>query len=144
MDPPRAGDALPAFDFLSEFLPAPDFGESYRFNRLFNFDDAGDLPLIGGYEDDSCSFYVESYVVIAGIAAAKKKRRANRVYHKQSALLLPWNVNFLPPGFTQDLTHELPSSDCFCKFCSLFQTKLEKVEELTNFLVEWGYIVEPR
>ncbi len=109
MNPPPAGDALPAFDFLSEFLPAPDFGESFGFN-LFNFDDAGDSPLLGGYDNDSCSFSVESYV--RNGRRRRKKRRANRIYRKQSVLLSPWYVNFL--------------------------------EELTNILVERGYIAEPR
>ena len=146
MNPPPAGDALPAFDFLSEFLPVPNFGESFRFDRLFNFDDAGDSPLVGGYyDDDSCSFSVESYVRNGRRRhRRRKKRRANRVYRKQSVLLSPWYVNFLRPGVTRDLTHELSSSDRFGEFRSLFRMKLEKVEELTNILIQRGYIVEPR
>jgi hypothetical protein len=135
MNHPPAGDALPAFDFLSEFLPAPNFGKSFGFNRLFNFDDAGDSPLIGGYDNDSCSFSVKSYVRNGQFCRRRKK---------QSVLLSPWYVNFLCPGFTQDMTHELSSSDRFGEFRSLFRMKLEKVEELTNILVERGYIAEPR
>jgi hypothetical protein len=144
MNPPPTGDALHAFDFLSEFLPAPDFGESFGFNRLFNFDNAGHSPLLGGYDDDSCSFSVESYVRNGRHCRRRKKSWANRIYRKQSVLLLPWYVNFLRPGFKRDMTHELSSSDRFGEFCSLFRMKLEKVEELTNILVEWGYITEPR
>ena len=77
-----AGGALPAFDFLSEFLPAPDFGGSFRFDRLFGFDDAGDLPLIGGYDYDLCSFSDKSYDVHDGrrLIRRRKKRRASRMY----------------------------------------------------------------
>jgi hypothetical protein len=117
MNPPPAGHALHAFDFLPEFLPAPDFSKSFRFNT--------------------------GYVRNGRHCRRRKKRRANHIYHKQSVLLLPWYVNFLCLGFTQDLTHELPSSDRFGKFrSSLFWMKLEKVEELTNILIERGYIVE--
>jgi hypothetical protein len=89
MNPPPAGDALPAFDFLSEFIPAPDFGKSFGFNRLFNFDDAGDSPLFSGYDDDLCSFSVESYVRIGRRRRRRKKRQANPIYRKQSVLLSP-------------------------------------------------------
>ena len=68
MNPPPTGDALPAFNFLSEFLPAPGCGESFRFDPLFDFDDgafaAGESPLFGGYDDDSCNFSIESYVSV--------------------------------------------------------------------------------
>ena len=97
MNPPPAGDALPAFDFLSEFLPAPDFGGSFRFDSLFGFDDAADSPLVGGYDDDLCSFSsVESYVRVGRRRLrCRKKHRANHVYRKQSVLLSPWYINFL-------------------------------------------------
>ena len=143
MNPPPTGDALPAFDFLSEFLPAPDFRKSFGFKSLFDFNDDGDSLLLGGYHDnDSCSFSVESYV--RKRQRRRKKRRANRIYRKQSVLLSPWYINFLRPGFTRDMTHELSSSDRFGEFRSLFRMKLEKVEELTNILIQRGYIVEPR
>jgi hypothetical protein len=66
------------------------------------------------------------------------------MYRKESVLTSPWFINFLRPGFTRDLTHELSSSDRFGEFRSLFRMKLEKVEELTDILIERGYIVEPR
>ena len=148
MNPPSTGDPLPAFNFLSEFLPAPDFGKSFRFDRLFNFDDgafiAGNSPLVGGYDNDSCSFSVESYVRNGCRHHHHRKCRANYLYRKQSVLLSPWYVNFLCPGFARDLIHELSSSDCFGEFCSLFQMKLEKVEERTDILINRGYICEPQ
>jgi len=39
---PPSEDPLASFDFLSEFLPAIDFGEGFRFDEPFNFDDSGD------------------------------------------------------------------------------------------------------
>ena len=66
------------------------------------------------------------------------------MYRKESVLTSPWYINFLRPGFTRDLTHELSSSDRFGEFRSLFWMKLGKVEELTNILIERGYITEPR
>ncbi len=66
------------------------------------------------------------------------------MYRKESVLLLPWYVNFLCPGVTRELTHELSSSDRFGEFPSLFRMKLEKVEELTNILVERDFITVPR
>jgi hypothetical protein len=117
MDPPPDGDALPAFDFLSEFLPPPNFGESFRFDTLFDFDEPDNSPLVGGYDDDSCSFSIESFVSVSRRRRARRrKRRSNRVYRKQSVLFSPWYVNFLRPGFTRDLTHELSSSDRFGEF----------------------------
>ncbi len=34
-------DPLTSFDFLSDFLPDVDFGEGFRFDEPFNFDDFG-------------------------------------------------------------------------------------------------------
>jgi len=145
MDPPPAGNALPAFDFLSEFLPAPDFGESFRFDTLFDLDEPDESPLVGGYDDESCSFSIETYVRNGRLShRRRRKRRGSRMYRKESVLLSPWYVNFLRPGVTRELTHELSSSDRFGEFRSLFRMKLEKVEELTNILVERDFITVPR
>jgi hypothetical protein len=145
MDPPPAGNALPAFDFLSEFLSAPDFGESFRFDTLFDLDEPDESPLVGGYDDESCSFSIETYVRNGRLShRRRRKRRGSRMYRKESVLLSPWYVNFLRPGVTRELTHELSSSDRFGEFRSLFRMKLEKVEELTNILVERDFITVPR
>ena len=91
---------------------------------------------------NSCSFSIKSYVSDGRRCCRRKKRPASCTDRKQSVLLSPWYVNFLCPGFTRDLTHELSSSNHFGMF-SLFRMNLEKVEELTNILVERGYIAEP-
>ncbi len=42
MSSPPSEDPLASFDFLSECLPAIDFGEGFRFDEPFNIDDSGD------------------------------------------------------------------------------------------------------
>ncbi len=78
------------------------------------------------------------------IRLRRMPRRANRLYRKESVLLSPWYVNFLRPGITRDLTHELSSSDRFGEFRSLFRMQLTKVEELTDLLISRDYIKTPR
>ena len=55
-----------------------------------------------------------------------------------------WYRNFLRPGMTRDLTHELSTSDRFGEFRSLFRMPLSKVEELTDIFIFWEYIKVPR
>ena len=131
MSSPPSEDPLAAsFDFLSEFLPAVDFGEAFRFDAPFDFDDfsegnsviaAGGLSSYGSYDDDSCSFSVESSVRLCRRRRRRRKRRSpNRLYRKESVLSSSWYKNFLWPGLTRDLTHELSTSDRFGEFRSLF------------------------
>jgi hypothetical protein len=121
--------------------PSGSIGSSLFADEAFA---AANSPLLGGYDDESCSMLVESYVHLGRHRHCRRKRRTNRAYCKQSVLLSPWYVNFLRPGFTRDLTHELSSSDCFGEFRSLFWMKLKKVEELTDILIDRGYIELPR
>lgn len=149
MSPPPIDESSFLYDFSSEFLPALDFGESFGFGSAFNFDGApaaaGDSSFYGGYDDESCSMFVEDYVPWFGRRSYRRRpRRANRHYRKDSVLSSPWYVSFLRPGITRDLTHELSSSDRFGKFRSLFCMLLSKVEELTDIFIDRGYIREPR
>jgi hypothetical protein len=51
---------------------------------------------------------------------AKKKRRPNRQYRKKSSVKKScWYREFLRPGMTHDLTHELSASDRFGEFQSI-------------------------
>jgi hypothetical protein len=118
-----------SFHFLSEFLPAIDFGEGFRFDEPLNFDDSGDgismiatggSPSYGAYANDSCSFSVESSVRLCRRHRRRKRRSPNRLYRKESVKLYSWYRNFLRPGMTCDLTHELSTSDRFGEFRSLF------------------------
>jgi hypothetical protein len=149
MSSPPSEDPLASFDFLSEFLPAIDFGEGFRFDEPFNFDDSGDgismiatgsLSSYGAYDDDSCSFSVESSVRLRRRRRRRKRRSPNHLYHKESIKLSSWYRNFLWPGMTRDLTHELSTSDRFREFRSLFRMPLSKVEELTDIFISRGYI----
>jgi hypothetical protein len=143
-------DPFAAFDFLSDFLPAVDFGEGFRFDQPFNFADFGGdsdgPPSYGGYDDDSCSFSVESSVgrLRRRRRRSRKQRSPNRHYRKESVLLSSWYRTFLRPGMTRDLTHELSTSDRFGEFRSLFRMPLAKVEELTDIFISRGYIKVPR
>ena len=86
---PPSEDPLASFDFLSEFLPAIDFGEGFRFDEPFNCDDSGDgismianggSPSYGAYDDDSCSFSVESSVQLRGHRRHQKRRSPYHLY----------------------------------------------------------------
>ena len=119
MSSPPSEDPLAPFDFLSEFLPAIDFGEEFRFDESFNFDDSGDgisSPSYGAYDDDSCSFSVESSVQHRRRRRYRRRHTTNRLYRKESVKLSSWYRNFLRPGMTRDLTHELSTSDRFGEF----------------------------
>jgi hypothetical protein len=150
MSSPPSEDPLASFDFLAEFLPpAIDFGEGFRFDEPFNFGDsmnaaAGSLLSYGAYDDDSCSFSVESSVQLRRRHRRRKQRRPNRLYRKESVKLSSWYRNFLRPGMTRDLTHELSTSDRYGEFRSLFRMPLSKVEELTDIFISRGYIEVPR
>jgi len=94
---PPSEDPLASFDFLWEFLPAIDFGEGFRFDEPFNFDDSGDgismittgsSPSYGAYDDNSCSFSVESSVRLCCHRRRHKRRSPNCLYRKESGKLL--------------------------------------------------------
>ena len=124
MSPPPSEDPFSSFDFLSDFLPAVDFGEEYRFDDSFNFDDFGEgdgvvtgsSPSYGSYDNDSCSYSVESSVRLGCHRRLRKQRSPNRLYRKESVLLSSWYKYFLRPGLTRNLTHELSISDWFGEF----------------------------
>jgi len=122
MNPPPIDDPFPLYDFSSEFLPPPDFDESFNFDfeESFNFDDvsaASNSSFYGRYDDESCSLSVEDYVQLHHRRRRRRaRRRKNRHFRKDSVLLSPWYVNFLRPGIVRDLTHELSSSDRFGEF----------------------------
>jgi hypothetical protein len=147
MTPPPIDDPFPSYDFLSKFLPALNFGESFGFGRGFDFDgvfSASDSLFCGRYDNKSCTMSVEGYVRFGHCRRRRKKCRTNCLYCKESVLMSPWYVNFLRPGISRNLTHELSSSDCFGEFRLLFWMQLLKVEELTDILINRGYIETPR
>jgi hypothetical protein len=147
MTPPPIDDPFPLYNFSSELLQAFNFGKSFGFGRGFDFDGAfvaSNLSFYGGYDNDSCSLSVEGYVRFGRRHHQRKTCRTNRQYHKESVLLSPWYINFLCPGITCDLTHDLSCSDRFGKFRLLFWMQLSKVEELMDILINRGYVAMPR
>lgn len=126
-----------------------DIDFSFNFGADFSrFDASGyDSSTTGSYEYDSISFdfSVEDYV--AGRRRRRRRRRPrrpNRQLRFQSVLTSCWYVNFLKPGQTRDMAHELSSSDRFGEFRHWFRMSLAKVEELTRTLIARGYIRRPR
>ena len=55
-----------------------------------------------------------------------------------------WYRYFMHPGLTQEIMHELSSSDRYGEFQHWFRMPLSKVEDLTNILIDRGYIIPPR
>ncbi len=137
-----------SFDYLSEFLAAFDFGCEFGWNG--NTDDASvcnSLFSFGSYKQDdaSFSFFVESYVGFGcHCRHCRRKYRPNRMYLKISAKQPCWYKNFLRPGITHNLTHELLNTDCNGKFRSRFQMLLSKIEELTDIFISRGYLQPAR
>ncbi len=83
--PPSEDPFAASFDFLLEFLPAVDFGEAFRFDAPFDFDDFGEgNRSYGSYDDNSCSFSVESSVRRCCRRRCRKRRNPNRQYRRES------------------------------------------------------------
>ena len=144
MNPPPADDGFLANEFLSEFLPAANFGDSFRFDNCFD-SNAGASVTADSEDSVSCSSSVDSSIENRVRSRRRRKRRPNRhAYRKQSVLISPWYVNFLLPGTTRDLHRELSRSDRFGEFRSLFRMNLDKMEELTDIFIRRGYIQQPR
>jgi hypothetical protein len=87
--------------------PAIEFGEGFRFDEPFNFgvscdgismDATGGSLSYGAYDDDSCSFSVESSVRLRRHRRRnrRKQRCPNRLYRKESVKLSCWYRNFSP------------------------------------------------
>jgi len=141
MSSPRLDDDSFSVDFSSELLAAFDFG---------GFEPTGgSLFSFGSYEneysDASFSFSVESYVGVGNRNRhSRKKRRPNRQFCKKSVKKSCWYCEFLRPGITRDMTHELSTSDRFGEFRNWFRMPLSKIEELTDIFINREYIKPAR
>ena len=91
------------------------------------------------YDNVSCEFSVERRLL-----RRRKKRRMNRVFRFENIKKSCWYRYFTRPGMTREITHELSSSDRFGEFRHWFRMPLSKVEDLTNILIDHGYIIPPR
>jgi hypothetical protein len=74
----------------------------------------------------------------------RHQRRPNCHYHVDSVTESAWYRYFTRPGRVRELTHEISASDRFSQFHHFFWMPLSKVEELTNLLIERGYVPFPR
>ena len=96
------------------------------------------------YNDAFFSISVESYVGVRNQnRRSRKKRHPNHQFRKKSVKKSSWYREFLRPGITRDLTHELSTLDGFGEFCNWFQMPLSKIEELTDIFITREYI-KPR
>ena len=92
----------------SELLAAFDFG---------GFEPAGDLLFSFGsyeneYDDASFLFSVESYLGVGNQNCCHRKKHCrNCQFRKKSVKKYCWYREFLRPGITRDLMHELSTSD---------------------------------
>jgi hypothetical protein len=130
------------FDFSDQFQTAFGFGDFLPADgSLFSF---------GSYDHEfdnvSYTFSVESYMGVGNHRRRhRKKRRPNHQYRKKSSVKKScWYLEFLRPGMTRDLTHELLASDKFGEFCNWFRMPLSKVEELTDIFINRGYLKPAR
>jgi hypothetical protein len=142
MSSPRLDDDPFSFDFSDQFLAEFGFGNFLPAEGLlFSF---------GSYnhefDDDSFTFSLESYVGVGNHRRPRrKKRRPNHQYREKSSVNKScWFREFLRPGMTRDLTHELSASDRFGEFRSYFLMPLSKVEELTDTFINRGHLKPAR
>ncbi len=139
-------------DFLSGFQDDAEFGMSFDFLDVdfgadFTFKDAFDFDCIGSgsfeYNNISCEFSDEHMLWLQQ-CIRQKKHMANCTYSFENIEKSCWYQYFMRRGRTQELTHELSSSNRFGDFRHWFCMPLAKVEVLTNILIDCGYIVPPR
>ena len=141
MSSPRLDDDSFSVDFSLELLSAFEFsGFELPGGSLFSF---GSYE--NEYDDASFSFSVESYVGVRNQNQRRRKtRRPNRQFRKKSVKESCWYREFLRPGITRELTHELSTSDRFGEFCNWFRMLLSKIEELTDICINREYIKPAR
>ncbi len=141
MSSPRLDDGSFSGDFSSELQAAFDFGGfELPGGSLFSF---GSYE--NEYDDASFSFSVKSYVGMRNRNRhRRKKRHPNRQFRKKSVKESCWYREFLRPGITRDMTHELSTSDRFGEFRNWFPMPLSKIEELTDIFINREYIQPAR
>jgi len=141
MSSPHLDDDSFSVDFSLELLSAFDFGGfELPGESLFSF-----RSYENEYDDASFSFSVESYVGVRNQNQRRRKtRRPNRQFRKKSVKESCWYREFLRPGITRELTHELSTLDRFREFRNWFRMPLSKVEELTDIFISREYIKPAR
>ena len=110
MDSSLHGDAFPPDDFSSEF----QFDCAFGFDGEFDFGFGGDFDFFGEdqfeYDGVSIDHSIEDYVAFRR-RRRRRIRRTNRHFRIESVKFSCWYLQFLKPGITREMTHELSSSD---------------------------------
>ena len=155
MDSSLCGDAFPSNDFSSEF----QFDCAFGFDGEFDFGFWGDFNFLsaqesgfGGASLGDDQFHYDGVLIdysIEDYVAFRRRRRCrihrtNHHFRIESVKKPCWYVQFLKPGITHEMMHELSSSDRYGDFRHYFRMPLFKVEELTSLLIRRGYIEQPR
>jgi hypothetical protein len=137
-----------SFDLFSGCQDDTDFGNTVEFLDAtfgvdFTYGDAFDFESISSwafeYDNVSCEFSVERR-----LRRCRKKCRTNCVFRFENMKKSCWYRYITRPGVTREIMHELSSSDRFGEFRHWFHMPLSKVEDLTNILIDRGYIIPPR
>ena len=124
------------FGGTNEFLDA-SFGVDFTYGDAFDFQSISSWAF--EYVNVLCEFSVERR-----LRRRRKKCRRNRVFRFKNIKKSCWYRYFTRPGVTREITHELSSSDRFGEFRHWFRMPLSKVEDLTNILIDRGYIIPPK
>lgn len=151
--PPHAG--VIDLNFSADFGDfGADFGASFGFDAIgddfgnFAFPDFFGDSVTSDFEDGS---YASSFASddTRGHRRRQRRRRCrprrlNQLFRVESVKKSCWYKQFTAPGKTRDLTHLLSSSDRYGEFRHYFRMPLSKVEELTDKLIDNGYVHYPR
>ena len=132
MDSSLCGDAFPSSDFSSEF----QFDCAFGFDGEFDFGFWGDFNFLSAQEsghhlgDDqfdydgvSIDYSIEDYVAFRRRRRCRI-RRTNCHFRIESVKKSCWYLQFLKPGITREMTHELSSSDRYGDFRHYFRMPL--------------------
>jgi len=119
-----------SFGFGAEFDAG--FGNFNGGSEIVQFNDASLGSSLFGDGGSHCHLQV------------RHQHLPNRHYHVVSVTQSAWYRYFTCPGRVRDLTREISASDWFSQFHHFFRMPLSKVEELTNLLMERGYVPFPR
>jgi hypothetical protein len=149
MDSSHRRDAFPSNNFSLEFQFDCAFGLDgefdFGFGGDFNFLSAQESGFGGAsfgadpfdYDGVSIDCSIEDYVLFRRHRRLRI-HRSNRHFRIESVKKSCLYVQFIKPGLTREMTHELSSSDRYGDFHHYFRMPLFKVEELTSLLIRWG------
>jgi hypothetical protein len=134
-------------DFGNEYLHSLNFAVEFDFGSEFsgvyyNADYfTGDVE----YHSMSVDCLRDDVDAAPATLSSRKKRRPSRQYRIRSVKCFCWYVNYLKPGETLELSHNIDSTDCFGEFRPWFWMSLDQAEQkLKKKLIARGYLPLPR